>query len=81
MAKTANSSKGRQSVYHTVIEEVNVFSRCWELDESPQQIVDIQGRLHERVKFWEEVLQASPQIMNYIVEGYKFPQLSLPLSL
>ena len=53
----------------------------FKLEESPQQIVDIQGRLHERVKFWEEVLQASPQIMNCIVEGYKFPQLSLPLSL
>ena len=67
------------SCYIPDVEEVTTFGRCWELEESPQQILDVQGRLHAKVKFWREVLQAPSPIIECIIDGYKLPLLSLLL--
>ena len=52
--------------------------RCWELEQGDPQTSDVQGRLHVNVTFWEQVLEAPPQIIDCIKEGYKLPLLSLP---
>ena len=67
------------SRYIPDVEEVTTFGRYWELEESSQQILDVQGKLHAKVKFWKEVLQAPSPIIECIIEGYKLPLLSLPL--
>ena len=57
-----NSGEGGlgPSCYIPDVEEVTMFGRCWEMEESSQQILDVQGRLHAKVKFLKEVLQAPP---------------------
>ena len=54
--------------------------RYWEIQqpESTAQVVDVQGRLRKRVKFWEKVLQAPSVVISWIREGYKLPLLYLP---
>ena len=54
------------------------LSRYWELEQEGIQVSDVQGQLLANIKFWEQVLEAPPQIIDCIKEGYKLPLLSLP---
>ena len=54
------------------------LGRYWELEQEGPQISDVQGHLLANINFWEQVLEAPPQIIECIREGYKLPLLSLP---
>ena len=52
----------------------------WEIEqgESRPQVSDVQGRLSNCLKFWEEALDPAPWIISCISEGYKLPFRTLP---
>ena len=54
------------------------LGRYWELEQEGLQVSDVQGQLLANIKFWEQVLETPPQIIDCIKEGYKLPLLSLP---
>ena len=54
------------------------FQRYWELEESPAQIQDVQGRLKDNLCFWKEILHAPDPIIDCVSVGYKLPLLSPP---
>jgi len=54
------------------------LGRYWELEQEGFQVSDVQGQLLANIKFWEQVLEARPQIIDCIKEGYKLPLLALP---
>ena len=54
------------------------LGRFWELEQEGPQVSDVQGHLLTNINFWEQVLEAPPQIIECIREGYKLPLLSLP---
>ena len=54
------------------------FGRYWELEQGSGQIVDVQGRVKAKPKFWEEVLKAPVPVREWVTEGYKLPFLSMP---
>ena len=56
------------------------FGRFWELEQGSGQIMDVQGRLKAKSKFWEEVLEAPLPVREWVAEGYKLPFLSIPPS-
>ena len=67
--------------------ERNSDEPCWEsdikfweveADSPPSQITDVQGRLKENLKFWQEVLQAPDTVLKYIENGYHLPFKFLP---
>ena len=54
------------------------LGRFWELEQGSDQIMDVQGRLKAKSKFWQEVLKAPLPVREWVAEGYKLPFLSLP---
>ena len=40
--------------------------------------MDVQGRLRDRLSFWENVLKATSPVIECIRDGYKLPLLSIP---
>ena len=47
------------------------LGRCWEFEQDSTQISDVQGRLFPCLSFWEQVLEAPPQVLECIKVGYK----------
>ena len=56
------------------------MGRYWESQRvsSDVQTSVVQGRLKSCVTFWQEVLQASPTVVDWINNGYKLPLLYMP---
>ena len=52
--------------------KTNIF---WEMaaNSPPDQITDVQGRLKEKLVFWQEVLHAPPPIIDCIANSYRLP--------
>jgi len=41
------------------------MSKYWEVEQdTPQQVLDVQGRLKQYLLFWKEVLQAPPPVLG-----------------
>ena len=58
--------------------KVGCISIFWESEQGVAQIMDVQGRLREKLSFWEHVLKAPSPIIECIRDGYKLPLLSTP---
>ena len=60
----------------------NDINKFWEVEVDTQssQITDVQGRLRENLKFWQEVLQAPTPVLECIENGYHLPLKFLPPS-
>ena len=58
--------------------EVEGIGRFWESEQGAAQIMDVQGRLRERLSFWVNVLKATSPVIECIRDGYKLPLLSIP---
>ena len=41
--------------------------------------MDVQGRLRDRLSFWENVLKATSPVIECIRDGYKLPLFSIPV--
>ena len=41
--------------------------------DTPQQVLDVQGRLKQCLPFWREVLQAPPPVLEWVEYGYRLP--------
>lgn len=56
------------------------MGRFWESQHisSDVQMLGVQGRLKSHARFWKEVLQAPPTVMDWICNGYKLPLLYMP---
>ena len=52
--------------------------RVWEVAQGESQVVDVQGRLHKCIAFWEHELKATPPVIECIRIGYKLPLLAIP---
>jgi len=53
--------------------------KFWETESSElQQITDVQGRLKENIAFWKDLLNAPPQVLDYIRDGYYLPLKFIP---
>ena len=60
------------------IELISELTRTCDYEETGHQVTDVRGRLTANVSFWELELQAPPLIIDWMVQGYKLPLLSLP---
>ena len=49
-----------------------------DIDLSESTYPPIKGRLKDRARFWEEVLQASPFVLKIVTEGYRLPFIQTP---
>ena len=58
--------------------ELECMGRFWEAEQGAAQIMDVQGRLRDKLSFWEHVLKAPGPIIECIKDGYKLPLLSIP---
>jgi len=56
------------------------FGRYWELEQGSGQIVDVQGRVKAKPKFWEEVLKAPVPVREWVTEGYRLLFLAMSQS-
>ena len=54
------------------------MGRFWDAEQGADQIMDVQGRLREKLSFWEHVLKAPSPIIECIKDGYKLPLLAIP---
>ena len=57
------------------------LARSWECEEqgtTAHQIVDVQGRLRQCLRFWSETLKAPPPVDDWIQSGYRLPLQYLP---
>lgn len=53
--------------------------RCWEVeDEIVVATPCVKGRLHNEIKYWEEVLKATSPVISILQQGYILPFLSVP---
>ena len=52
-----------------------LLKRCWESEELQSCV---KGRLHNRLEYWESVVQAPPTIISIIEQGYILPFVSEP---
>ena len=60
--------------YEYVQYGIDTTSKYWELESvETQQIVNVQGRLKQKLVFWKEVLHAPPPILDCIEFGYRLP--------
>ena len=56
------------------------ITQFWELESlGAVQIADVQGRLKQCLPFWRDVLQAPPNILECIENGYRLPIKFIPL--
>ena len=58
--------------------DIEGTGRFWESEQGAAQIMDVQGRLRDRLNYWEIVLKATSPVIDCIRDGYKLPLLSIP---
>jgi len=56
----------------------NLPSTYWEAEQGGSQVTQVQGKLKENIRFWEDILRPAPWIISCIKEGYKLPLHKLP---